>query len=104
MERAQSRTRCVRLPGALRNAFEWTVSTTVFSNKPIAFVVAAASGEKAFDSLDLILKTIGAFVGGDSKLILKAAKGKLDSAGEVTDKPALCELDRLMTAFVKTLN
>ena len=38
------------LPGALKNALEWTVSTTVFSYKPFAFIVASASGEKAFDS------------------------------------------------------
>src|SRR5688500_10423432 len=31
------------LPGALKNALEWTVATTVFSYKPVAFIVAAAS-------------------------------------------------------------
>ena len=92
------------LPGSLKNALEWTVSTTVFSDKPCAFVVAAASGEKAFESLDLILKAIGANVGEHSKLIIKAAKGKLNSAGEITDQTALREIDRLMTAFVKTIN
>ena len=36
------------LPGSLKNAIEWNVSITNFSNKPVAFIVAAASGEKAF--------------------------------------------------------
>jgi chromate reductase, NAD(P)H dehydrogenase (quinone) len=34
------------LPGALKNALEWTVSATIFSDKPAAFIIAAASGEK----------------------------------------------------------
>ena len=34
------------LPGSLKNAIEWNVSTTVFSHKPLAIIVAAASGEK----------------------------------------------------------
>ncbi|MEP6903543.1 MAG: NADPH-dependent FMN reductase [Actinomycetota bacterium] len=92
------------LPGSLKNALEWTVSTIIFSDKPAAFVIAAASGEKAFESLDLILKTIGAKVGEHSKLIIKAAKGKLNSEGEITDQAALQEIDRLMKAFVKTIN
>ncbi len=92
------------LPGSLKNALEWTVSTIVFSDKPSAFVVAASSGEKAFESLDMILKTIGANVGEHSKLLIKAAKGKLNSAGEITDQCTLRELQRLMAAFVKTIN
>jgi chromate reductase len=92
------------LPGAMKNLLEWTVSTVVFSNKPTAFVIAAASGEKAFESLDLILKTIGAKVSQHSKLIVKAAKGKLNSAGEITDQTILREIDILMKDFVANLN
>lgn len=92
------------LPGSLKNALEWTVSTVVFSEKPAAFIIAAASGEKAFESLDLILQTIGARTGENSKLIIKAAKDKLNSDGEIIDEKTLLEIDDLMRDFLQTLN
>ena len=47
------------LPGILKNALEWTVSTTVFSDKPTALLTASSSGEKAHESLLLVMKTLG---------------------------------------------
>src|SRR3982751_2763691 len=32
------------MPALLKNLFEWTVSDTVFSYKPVAFIVASADG------------------------------------------------------------
>ncbi|MGN6164693.1 MAG: NADPH-dependent FMN reductase [Flavisolibacter sp.] len=46
------------LPGSLKNFIEWMVSTTVFSEKPVAFITASASGVKAHADLQLIMKTI----------------------------------------------
>lgn len=69
------------LPGSLKNAIEWNVSTTVFSNKPVAMIVASASGEKAYESLSLILTTIEAVLPEQSKLLIQGAKGKIDEDG-----------------------
>lgn len=92
------------LPGSLKNALEWTVSTVIFSDKPTAFIIAAASGEKAFESLGLILKTIGAKVAENSKLIIKAAKGKFDSQGEISDQKMLQEIEVLVKDLLENLN
>jgi len=35
------------LPGGLKNLIDWNVSTTICKDKPVAIIVAAASGEKA---------------------------------------------------------
>jgi chromate reductase, NAD(P)H dehydrogenase (quinone) len=48
------------IPGILKNALEWTVSTIVFNEKPTAIITAASSGNAAHESIQLILKTIGA--------------------------------------------
>lgn len=65
------------LPGALKNALEWTVSTTVFSYKPFAFIVASASGEKAFESLDLIMQTLLQIpIEENCKLLIRGEEGK----------------------------
>lgn len=91
------------LPGALKNALEWTVSTTLFNEKPAAFIIAAASGEKAFESLALILRTIGARIDEDSMLLIKAAKAKVDSNYEVSDPSILGQIDRLIAALKRNI-
>jgi chromate reductase, NAD(P)H dehydrogenase (quinone) len=73
------------LPGALKNAIEWTVSTTVFSDKPTALITAAASGQKAHESLLLVMKTLGVVLGDRTDLLISSAKGKVNSEGEITD-------------------
>jgi NAD(P)H-dependent FMN reductase len=65
------------LPGVLKNALEWMVSTRVFAGKPVALLTAAASGEKAHESLQLIMKTIEAKFDESTSLLIQGAKGKI---------------------------
>lgn len=92
------------LPGSLKNALEWTVSTTLFSAKPLAIIVAAASGEKAFASLDLIMTTIEALLPDTSKLLIRGAKGKIDANGVIADQKLLREIKRLIQSFSKSMD
>ena len=92
------------LPGALKNALEWTVATTIFSDKPVALIVASAAGEKAFESLLLIMKTLGAKIGEYSSLLIKGARGKFNSNGEIGDETILKELEKLITSFQESMN
>jgi NAD(P)H-dependent FMN reductase len=85
------------LPGVLKNAIEWTVSTMVFNEKPLAFVVASASGQKAYESLELIMKTVGAAMEADSKLLVQGAKGKVTEDGTITDQTTIENLEKLAT-------
>ena len=91
------------LPGALKNAIEWTVSTTVFLDKPTAVIVASGLGEKAYESLLLIMNTVGAKIGTHASLLIQGARSKLDDQGHLTDKKTRKELDSLMTSFIETL-
>jgi chromate reductase len=91
------------LPGILKNALEWTVSMTIFTQKPVAIIIAAASGEKALESLELIMETFSAALDKDSTLLIKAAKGRLGSAGEITDKQLEADLKSLFEAFAKRI-
>ena len=87
------------LPGSLKNAIEWNVSTTVFSNKPVAIIVASASGEKAFESLDLIMTTIEAKIKKDSKLLIKGVKGKIWANGEINDPYTSEKIEELVESL-----
>ena len=91
------------LPGALKNAIEWTVSTTVFSDKPTAVIVASGLGEKAYESLLLIMKTVGAKVGEQSSLLIKGARSKVDDKGQLADQSTKKQLDSLMGSFIANL-
>jgi NAD(P)H-dependent FMN reductase len=89
------------LPGALKNAIEWTVSTTVFSDKPVALIVASGLGEKTFESLTLIMNTVGAKIGEHAKLLIQGARSKIHKDGNM-DEQTLIALKKLMQSFTGT--
>lgn len=91
------------LAGSLKKAIEWNVSTTNFSNKPVAIIVAAASGEKAFESLALVLTTIEARILEQSKLLIKGAKGKVGMDGVIQDQDTIASIKALVESFIKSI-
>lgn len=90
------------LPGALKNAIEWCVSTTVFSEKPVALITASASGAKAHESLQMIMKTIYAEVREGTQVLIQGAKGKVKSA-IITDEELQNQLKDLAGSFSNLL-
>ncbi len=88
------------LPGSLKNAIEWTVGSVVFSAKPVAMIIAAATGEKAFESLELILKSIEAMLPDASRLLIKGAKGKMGTDGKVNDENCQKEIEGLVLSLL----
>lgn len=86
------------IPGSLKNAIEWNVSTTLFSSKPVAIIVASASGEKTFESLKLVMTTIEATIGPRSTLLIKGAKGKVRNG--IIQEETLSDLKILMDDFI----
>ncbi len=92
------------LPGILKNALEWTVSTTVFSDKPTALITAASSGEKAHESLLLVMKTLGIKTEDNLCLLISGVKSKLSAQGEITDTELSAKLNLLTVCFNKLLN
>ncbi len=91
------------LPGSLKNALEWMVSTTIFSQKPVALITAAAMGLKAHEALQLIMKTIETRFTDDTLLLVQGIKGKITRDGEITDPHTAEQLARLTTAFAALL-
>ncbi len=87
------------LPGILKNALEWTVSTTVFSDKPTALITASSSGEKAHESLLLVMTTLGIKTNDDMCLLISGVKSKLNTEGEITDGELVKKLNKLIHHF-----
>ncbi|CAN5322764.1 hypothetical protein BH10BAC4_BH10BAC4_26460 [soil metagenome] len=87
------------LPGSLKNAIEWTVSTTVFLNKPAALIVASGIGDKAYESLVLIMKTVGVRMGDPGAILIKGTRNKFDSEGIPINSTEKEQIDKLVKAF-----
>lgn len=82
------------IPGSLKNALDWTVSTADFSGKPVVLITAATSGEKAHASLLGTLRVIEADVVGE--LLISFASAKIDKTGQITDPPTLEAVTKLV--------
>ncbi|REC47962.1 NADPH-dependent FMN reductase [Chryseobacterium pennipullorum] len=91
------------VPGRLKNLLEWCVSTTVFSEKPVAVITASASGEKGHEDLLLILKTLGAAADDKHQALIKGIKGKFDSNG-LLESNTFAKVSKLVTDFTTSVH
>lgn len=91
------------IPGRLKNVLEWCVSTTVFSDKPVAVITASANGEKGHEELLLILKTLGARIDDQHQLLIKGIKGKFESNGSI-ESNTFAKVLQLVTDFEKSVS
>ena len=73
------------VPGALKNAIDWTVATSAFSGKPTALVTASLGGQKGHAALMETLRVIEAKMNVGSELVISHAQTKIDALGVVTD-------------------
>ena len=91
------------LPAALKNAIEWTISTTVFSEKPVALITASGLGQKAHESLCLIMKTIYARFSEETQLCISGARTKV-TGNKIIDEPTLDKIKHLVSGLISLMN
>jgi chromate reductase, NAD(P)H dehydrogenase (quinone) len=91
------------LPGSMKNALDWTVSTTLFSDKPTALIVASSNGAKAFEALQLIMTTLGARMPDDARLLIPGVKAKVTDQGQPLDQFLAQQLDNLIRGLIKAI-
>lgn len=90
------------IPSGLKNAIEWCVSTTVFSDKPVGLITASAAGQKGHEELQLIMKTVMTRFTPGTTLLIQGIKGKINEQGEITDSTTKEKLTVFIREF-KTL-
>jgi len=91
------------VPGTLKNAIDWTVSSCEFSHKPVALITASSQGQKGHLSLLETLKIIECDIPDDSQLLISFIKTKVSSEGKITDTETLGKVKKLMSALIKTI-
>ena len=87
------------IPSGLKNAIEWCVSTTIFSNKPLGLITASADGRKGHEELKLIMKTVEAKFEEQTTLIIHGIKGKINEQGVITDSKTNDEFINFIGAY-----
>ena len=89
------------VPGALKNALDWTVSSsTAFPNKPVALITAATGGDKAHAAFLLTLKAISAKIPEGATLLLSFIRSKLNEKNEVKDPATLDQIRTVINSLI----
>jgi chromate reductase len=89
------------VPGSLKNAIDWTVSSGEFSDKPIALITASSSGKKAHQSLLETLKVIEAKIDPDTEMVISFAQTKINNQYTITDIETKLKIEDLIVALTK---
>ncbi len=87
------------VPGSLKNAIDWTVSSCEFSRKPVALITASSIGEKAHESLLGTLRIIEADIKDETALLIPFIRTKVNREGKITDEATLNEVKKLIEHF-----
>lgn len=85
------------VPGSLKNALDWTVSSAEFVNKPVALITASSHGEKAHQSLQHTLTAISADLHPSTSLLISFIRAKIKD-GKIID----AETTTLVRGFVQS--
>lgn len=89
------------IPSGLKNAIEWCISTSVFSDKPAGLITASANGEKGHEELQLIMKTVMTTFTPETTLLIQGVKGKFNTQGHPVDVKTRDDLIKFTNAFKK---
>ncbi|RYJ38429.1 NADPH-dependent FMN reductase [Flavobacterium anhuiense] len=87
------------LPGSLKNALEWCVSTTIFSNKKTGLITASASGEMGHEQLMLLMKTLEAKFDETAQLLIQGVRAKVNAEGEIVSEETANALQNFAKNF-----
>lgn len=92
------------IPSGLKNAIEWCVSTTVFSDKALGIITASAHGQKGHEELQLIMKTIMTKFNEETTLLIQGIKGKINEQGQIKDAQTKYDFMKFIVEFRKLIS
>lgn len=87
------------VPGSLKNALDWTVSSAEFYHKPTALITASSQGYKGHAAMMETLKIIGCTITEGTQLIIPFIKTKISNEGTITDAETLTAVQGLIDSF-----
>ena len=87
------------VPGTLKNALDWTVSSAEFYRKPVALITASSQGYKGHASLMETLNIMGSNIAAETQLIIPFIKTKINEKGTIIDPLVVTEIKKLIDSF-----
>lgn len=91
------------VPGTLKNALDWTVSSAELYQKPTALITASSQGYKGHVALMETLSIIGCIVPDAAQIIIPFIKSKVAEDGSITDAETLFAVNGLIDSFAGIL-
>src|SRR6188474_3970823 len=92
------------VPGALKNALDWTVSSsTAFPDKPVALITAATGGDKAHAAFLLTLKAMSSKIPEGATLLLSFIRSKLNEKNEVKDMATMDQIRTVINSLIEVI-
>lgn len=91
------------VPGALKNAIDWTISSSSFPHKPTMLITASTGGHYGHKALLETLKAIEARNIDHLQMVIPFVKTKIDD-NKITDEKTLQEVKALLVKFIETMD
>jgi NAD(P)H-dependent FMN reductase len=92
------------VPGSLKNALDWTVSSGELVNKPLALITAATGGEHAHQSLLLTFKALSANIPYESTLLIPFIRSKMNVVGDLADENTIEAVGNVLNSLLYTID
>ncbi|RAW00935.1 NADPH-dependent FMN reductase [Pseudochryseolinea flava] len=89
------------VPGSLKNALDWTVSSGEFVQKPVALITASSQGEHCHAAMKLILTAINARLSDDAMLLVPFIRSKFDRDGQLKELSLKDDLQKVIDALLR---
>jgi chromate reductase len=91
------------VPGSLKNAIDWTVSSSNFPQKPTMLITASTGGKYGHSALMETLKMIDAKNVENLQMVIEFAQTKISMDGVITAEETLRQVETLIQDFIKTI-
>jgi chromate reductase len=92
------------VPGALKNAIDWTISSSQFPHKPTLLITASTGGNYGHQALMETLRAIEAKNIEKLQMVVAFAKTKISIDNTITDQETLTNIKTLIADFIDTMN
>ena len=92
------------VPGTLKNAIDWTISSSSFPGKPTMLITASTGGHYGHKALLETLLAIEAKNVANLQLVIPFAKTKISMDNKIIDDKALVDVKKLIAEFINTMN
>ncbi|HWD89146.1 MAG TPA: NADPH-dependent FMN reductase [Mucilaginibacter sp.] len=91
------------VPGALKNALDWTVSSGSLSGKPTALITASTGGENVHEAMIKILGALDAKLAQETILLIPFVRTKIDANGNIIDNETVERLQNVLKSLLGSL-